>query len=132
MPNGSTTERIIPSLVAPSASAPSRSPTGACENTSRITEVAIGVTIRPTTTPAMNSEDVYGVGPVSGSLGSTPGTSRNGTQPNQVDTQRAMPVAWFWKKNSPHRPYTTLGTAAIRSTRLSRVDLRRRGAYSER
>ena len=55
-PNGSTTERIIPHFVPPSASAPSRSPGGACAKTSRMTAVAIGITITATTVPAMNVE----------------------------------------------------------------------------
>src|SRR5215467_7513614 len=42
-PNGSTTVRIMPQRVAPSASAASRSATGAWENTCRITAQAIGI-----------------------------------------------------------------------------------------
>ena len=54
LPNGSTTVRIMPHLVPPSASAPSFSPGGACEKTSRMTEVQIGTIISATTSPAMN------------------------------------------------------------------------------
>ena len=57
-PNGSTTVRTTPHLVDPSASAPSFSPTGACENTSRITAVQIGTIMIATTMPAMNVEVV--------------------------------------------------------------------------
>ncbi len=56
LPNGSTTARIMPQRVPPSASAPSFSPGGTCENTSRITDVAIGITISDTTTPATNAD----------------------------------------------------------------------------
>ena len=41
----------MPQRVAPSASAPSFSAGGVCENTSRITEVEIGITISETTSP---------------------------------------------------------------------------------
>ena len=51
LPNGSTTVLITPHLVPPSASAPSFSPGGACENTSRITAVQIGMIISATTMP---------------------------------------------------------------------------------
>ncbi len=44
-PKGRTTERIIPHLVAPSASAASFSPCGVWEKTWRITAQAIGITI---------------------------------------------------------------------------------------
>ena len=54
-PNGSTTARTIPQRVAPSARAASFSPGGVCENTSRITEHAIGRTIIATAMPAMNA-----------------------------------------------------------------------------
>ena len=57
-PNGSTTVRIMPHRVAPSASAASRSPSGACANTSRITAQASGITIIATASPAMNAEPV--------------------------------------------------------------------------
>jgi hypothetical protein len=55
-PKGSTTARIMPQRVPPRARAPSHSTRGAWENTSRHTEVMIGVTITATTTPAMNRE----------------------------------------------------------------------------
>ena len=58
LPNGRTTDRIIPQRVEPSASAPSRSPTGACENTSRMIDAITGVIIMATTSPAMNVDDV--------------------------------------------------------------------------
>ena len=48
---------ITPHFVPPSASAPSFSPGGACENTSRMTAVQIGTIISATTSPAMNVED---------------------------------------------------------------------------
>ena len=53
-PNGSTTAVIIPHRVVPSANAPSRSPTGAWPNASRMIEPMIGVIISPTTIPATN------------------------------------------------------------------------------
>src|SRR5262249_24119646 len=56
-PKGSTTERIMPHRAAPSASAPSYSPGGVWENTSRITDVAMGSTISDTTTPAMKFDE---------------------------------------------------------------------------
>ena len=56
-PNGSTTVRTMPQREAPSASAPSFSPTGAWEKTSRITAVQMGTTMSDTTTPAMNVVD---------------------------------------------------------------------------
>ena len=52
--------RIICDLVAPSASAPSRSPGGARLNTSRDTEATIGTTMRPTTSPAMKNDWLNG------------------------------------------------------------------------
>ena len=55
-PNGSTTVLITPHFVPPSASAPSFSPGGACENTSRMTAVQIGTIMSATTMPAMNVE----------------------------------------------------------------------------
>ena len=57
-PNGRTTERIIPHRVAPRAKAPSRSPSGAWEKTSRMIEHWIGMTISATTSPAMKVEAV--------------------------------------------------------------------------
>ncbi|ACU36588.1 hypothetical protein Amir_2653 [Actinosynnema mirum DSM 43827] len=57
-PKGSTTERITPQRVEPSASAASRSPWGAEENTSRMTDAVIGTTIVETTTPRMNVDEV--------------------------------------------------------------------------
>ena len=51
-PKGSTTEVIIPHLVAPSASAASFSPCGVWEKTWRITAHAIGSTIIATAMPA--------------------------------------------------------------------------------
>ena len=51
LPNGSTTVLITPHFVPPSASAPSFSPGGACEKTSRITAVQIGTIISATTMP---------------------------------------------------------------------------------
>jgi hypothetical protein len=47
----------MPRRVAPSAKAPSFSPGGAWENTSRMTEVEIGITISDTTMPAMNGDE---------------------------------------------------------------------------
>ena len=44
----------MPHASPPSASAPSFSPGGACENTSRMTAVQIGTIISATTMPAMN------------------------------------------------------------------------------
>ncbi len=58
-PNGINTIRIIPQCVDPNANAASFSPGGHNENTSRITEHAIGITINDTTSPAMNNDDVY-------------------------------------------------------------------------
>ncbi len=55
-PNGSTTVRIIPQRVEPSAYAPSRSPTGACEKTCLDSDVTMGMTMSETTTPAMKVE----------------------------------------------------------------------------
>ena len=55
-PKGSTTVRIMPHLVEPRAYADSRSPMGAWANTPRITAQAIGMTIRETQMPAMNTE----------------------------------------------------------------------------
>ena len=60
-PYGSTTVRIIPHRVPPSASAASFSPGGVCENTSRTTAVTIGSTISDTTMPAMKIDPVRGV-----------------------------------------------------------------------
>ncbi len=57
-PYGSTTARIIPHRVLPSASAASFSPGGVCANTSRTTDATIGTTINATTMPAMNIEPV--------------------------------------------------------------------------
>lgn len=57
-PKGRTTVRIMPQRVAPSAKAPSRSPAGAWENTSRMIEQVIGATMSATTSPAMNVDDV--------------------------------------------------------------------------
>ena len=58
-PNGITTILIIPQRVAPKAIAPSRSPIGACEKTSRMIEVTVGSTTTPTAIPAMNADEVY-------------------------------------------------------------------------
>ena len=80
-PKGSTTLRIMPHLVAPRAKAPSRSPTGAWVNTSRMMELAIGATIRATTIPAMKVEAVKIVGLASGSSGSKASTAKIGIQP---------------------------------------------------
>ena len=55
---GMTTVRIMPQRVHPSAYAASRSPIGACENTSRARDVVIGMIIRPTTTPAIAADEV--------------------------------------------------------------------------
>ncbi len=57
-PNGSTTVRIDPHRVAPSAIAASRSPIGAWAKTPRMTAHAIGMTIIDTARPAMNAEAV--------------------------------------------------------------------------
>ena len=54
-PNGSTTLVTTPQRVAPSASAASRSPGGACENTCRITAQAMGSTIPATAMPAQKA-----------------------------------------------------------------------------
>src|SRR5215475_11084266 len=131
LPNGSTTLRIIPQRVAPSAYAPSRSPSGAWPNASRMMEHAIGATISDTTSPAMNVDDVNAVAVDSGSLRSTPATLKIGIQPNQLEIHRDRGPTRHWRKTNPHRPYTTLGTAAIRSTIVMSVRCRRRGAYSE-
>jgi hypothetical protein len=45
--------------------------------------------------------------------------------------QRASPTMRPCRKKNPQRPYTTLGTAAIRSTTVTSVRRSRRGAYSE-
>ena len=55
-PNGRTTDRIMPHRVPPWASAPSFSPGGTCEKTSRITAVQIGTTMSETTTPAVKAD----------------------------------------------------------------------------
>src|SRR5262249_59316668 len=62
LPNGSTTDRIIPHRVEPNAYAPSRSPAGAWEKTSLMIEHVIGITMSATTRPAMNVDAVYAVG----------------------------------------------------------------------
>ena len=54
-PKGSTTERIMPQRVAPSARAASRSPGGAWEKTWRITAHDIGSTIIATAMPAQKA-----------------------------------------------------------------------------
>ena len=55
-PNGMTTARIIRQRLPPRASAASFSPGGVCANTSRMTAVAVGVSISATSTPAMNGD----------------------------------------------------------------------------
>jgi hypothetical protein len=48
-----------------------------------------------------------------------------------VVSHRATPTTRPCRKKKPHSPYTTLGTAAIRSTRPISVRFARRGTYSE-
>ena len=79
-PKGRTTARIIPQRVDPSASAPSRSPSGACENASRMTEVWVGTTMSATTMPAMNADEVNAPGSVS-RVPAASVTSKIGIQP---------------------------------------------------
>ena len=80
-PKGITTVRIIPHPVAPRAMAPSRSPIGACANTSRMIEVIVGSTTTPTAAPAMNADEVYDEGE------SGVSTRRNGsTEPKWTDS----------------------------------------------
>ena len=55
-PNGMTTVRIMRQRLPPRASAASFSPGGVCENTSRMTAVAVGISISATTTPARNGD----------------------------------------------------------------------------
>ena len=54
-PKGSTTVRIIPHVVAPSASAASFSPGGVWAKTWRMIAQAIGITIIETAMPAKNA-----------------------------------------------------------------------------
>src|SRR5229473_342740 len=96
-PYGSTTVLIMPHLVAPSAYAPSRSPGGACENASRITEQAIGVTMSDTTVPAMNADEVYTVAEASGLRGSAPVTLKSGIHEKYVEIHRDSPTTWPWR-----------------------------------
>jgi hypothetical protein len=131
LPNGSTTHRIIPQRVAPSANAPSRSPAGACEKTSRITEQAMGAAIMATTIPAMNVEAVKMLWDANGLPGSTPFTLNMGIHENHVASHRERPIARPCRMYFPQSPYTTLGTAAMRSTIDTNVCLYRGGAISD-
>ena len=60
LPKGRTTVRIICQRLAPSASAASRSPAGARENTSLQMEATMGTIISPTTSPAIKIDALSG------------------------------------------------------------------------
>ena len=128
-PNGINTIQIIPQCVDPNANAASFSPGGHNENTSRITEHAIGITINDTTSPAMNNDDVYDPCAQSGARGSV-STRNTGTHDacnaNQCEKNNARGI----KKKNPHNPTTTLGIAAIKSTKLTNTRCTVGGAYS--
>ena len=76
-PKGSTTSRTTPHRVPPRASAPSRSPAGAWENTSRMIDVEIGMTISDTMTPATNVDD----GNTASDVPPSSGTEKKGIHP---------------------------------------------------
>ena len=60
-----------------------------------------------------------------------PSTLNSGIQPNQSLIQRDRLMTFHCSRKAPHNPYTTLGTAAIRSTTAMSARLMRAGAYSE-
>ena len=97
-PNGITTVRIIPHRVAPRAMAPSRSPTGACENTSRMIEVTVGSTTTPTAMPAMNADDVYD----DGESGVVDAEERQDRAEVHREPLRRPSSRCAWRKNSAH------------------------------
>ena len=81
-PNGMTTVRIIRQRLPPSASAASFSPGGVCANTSRMTAVAVGVSISATSTPTMNGDAARFV---------SSGVAKNGTMPRLSASHSATP-----------------------------------------
>ncbi len=116
-PYGSTAVRIISHRVAPRASAASSLAVGVCRNTSRESEVMIGSTMIASTREPSRIELPYG-----------PSPPKIGIQPkylfSQTDRSRDRPL----RKSRPHRPNTTLGTAASRSIRKPSAVPSRRGA----
>ena len=89
-----TTDRIIWKRVAPRANAPSRSPGGAREKTSRVIEAMMGTIMMPTTRPATNSDDVTG--------GLT--TLKMGMKARWRDSQVLKPTMLGWSSKKPHSP----------------------------
>ena len=77
---------------------------GTWENTSRMIEHWIGMTISATTIPAMKVDAVNTVAFASGLFGSAPSTSKIGIHPNQVEIQRDSPITAPWKKKRPQSP----------------------------
>ncbi len=65
------------------------------QNTSRMTEVAVGISIRDTSTPAMNGDSEY-CGPS--------GVAKKGIQPRCVVSQAETPIRCGWRKKKPHTP----------------------------
>ena len=65
----------------------------------------IGMTIRATTTPAMNVEAVYTVSLASGLFGIGAGDLEDRDPARtSVDSHRDRPITWPWKRNRPHSP----------------------------
>jgi hypothetical protein len=117
-PNGRTAIRIISQRVAPRASAASSCSRGAWRNTSRHTAVMIGRIIAARTTPTVRMTRG----------GEAAGPANSGTQPNVPASHCHAGSSRGASQMAPHRPYTTLGIAARRSTRYPRLAARRRGA----
>src|ERR1700722_3735209 len=97
-PKGSTTVRTMPHLVDPSAYAASRSACGAWENTSRDSEVMIGMAIRETTIPATIGE------PTNVELLAWTVVRNGGNQCRGRDGQLMMPITWGIRKYRPQTP----------------------------
>src|SRR5262249_26481530 len=88
------------------------------------------MTIMPTTKPAQNVELANTVLVPSGSSGSKPSTLNTGIQPRCTEIHFGTSNAFHCRNTAPNSPYTTLGTAAIRSTRPIQKRLPR-VAYSD-
>lgn len=102
-PNGSTTARITPQRVAPSASAPSFSPIGAWPNTSRLTEQQIGMTIVDTTTPEMNSDELNWLS-TKRAFTSIVRISKIGRKSRFVASHRLTGISWGCSTKKPKTP----------------------------
>ena len=123
---GNTVDRIISQRVQPSASAASFCPAGVVSKTSRVMTVMIGVIINARIRPQVKRERP-----------DPPPPPLADSRLPMIGIGCATPAArsnQCWRigasVSTPHRPNTTEGTAARRSTRKTTGRRSQRGAYS--